>query len=84
MSARAPHAARPRRTQRERARSLGVTIEARYTVGEYDILILSAQQSSGLETWLRENGYMIPAGASAVIAELLEAEHEVLRRQGQS
>jgi hypothetical protein len=26
----------------ERARSLGVTIEAQYTVGEYDILILSA------------------------------------------
>ena len=40
--------------------SLGVTIEAQYTVGEYDILILSAQQSAGLETWLRENGYRIP------------------------
>src|SRR5438105_6264774 len=33
-----------------RAKSLGVTIEARYTVGEYDILILSASQSNGLET----------------------------------
>jgi len=33
-----------------RAKSLGVTIEAHYTVGEYDILILSAQESSGLET----------------------------------
>src|SRR5215471_4177151 len=50
-----------------RAKTLGVTIEAKYTVGEYDILILSAQQSSGLETWLRENGYHIPAGASDVI-----------------
>jgi hypothetical protein len=50
-----------------RARSLGVTIEAQYTVGEYDILILSAQQSGGLETWLRENGYRIPAGASSVL-----------------
>jgi hypothetical protein len=55
-----------------RARSLGVTIEARYTVGEYDILILSAAQSSGLETWLRENGYVIPAGASPVIASYLK------------
>jgi len=36
-----------------RADSLGVTIEARYTVGEYDILILSARESAGLETWLR-------------------------------
>jgi hypothetical protein len=52
---------------RRRANSLGVTIEAQYTVGEYDILILSAQQSTGLETWLRENNYRIPAGASAVL-----------------
>src|SRR5689334_10435893 len=43
--------------------NLGVTIEASYTVGEYDILILSAKQSTGLETWLRENGYRIPDGA---------------------
>jgi hypothetical protein len=50
-----------------RAKSLGVTIEARYTVGEYDILILSAKQSDGLETWLRENGYTIPNGAAAVL-----------------
>ena len=50
-----------------RAKSLGVTIEAQYTVGEYDILILSAQQSGGLETWLRENDYRIPAGATSVL-----------------
>ena len=53
------------------ARSLGVRIEAQYTVGEYDILILSAAQSTGLETWLRQNGYVIPAGASPVIASYL-------------
>src|SRR5262249_31262980 len=55
-----------------RARALGVTIDAQYTVGEYDILILSAQQSAGLEQWLRENGYRIPAGASEVIASYLK------------
>jgi hypothetical protein len=54
------------------AKALGVTIEAQYTVGEYDILILSAQQSSGLETWLRQNGYRIPAGASDVIGSYLK------------
>src|SRR5262252_5953310 len=54
------------------AKALGVTIEAQYTVGEYDILILSAQESSGLETWLRQNGYRIPAGASDVIATYLK------------
>jgi hypothetical protein len=55
-----------------RANALGVTVEARYSVGEYDILILSAQDSSGLETWLRQNGYRIPAGASSVIASYLK------------
>src|SRR3954464_13882422 len=54
------------------ARSQGVTIEAKYTVGEYDILILSAQQSSGLEAWLRDNHYKIPAGASAVLASYIK------------
>src|SRR3954471_23268446 len=57
---------------RQTAKALGVTIEAQYTVGEYDILILSAQQSSGLETWLRQNGYRIPAGASEVIGGYLK------------
>jgi len=51
----------------ERAEALGVKIEAQYTVGEYDIVILSAEQSNGLETWLRENGYKIPPGASNVL-----------------
>ena len=55
-----------------RARALGVAIEAQYTVGEYDILILSAQQSAGLESWLRENGYRIPVGASEVLASYLK------------
>jgi hypothetical protein len=54
-----------------RAKALGVTVEAAYTVGEYDILILSAKESSGLETWLTENGYRIPSGASAVLASYL-------------
>jgi hypothetical protein len=54
-----------------RARSLGVSIEAKYTVGEYDILILSAKESNGLETWLTENGYKIPTGASAVLGSYI-------------
>jgi hypothetical protein len=55
-----------------RDRSLGVTVEARYTVGEYDILILSAKESNGLETWLIENGYRIPPGASRVLGSYLK------------
>src|SRR5215468_3129764 len=59
--------------RKDRGRSLGVTIEASYTVGEYDILILSATQSDGLETWLTENGYTIPKGASAVLGSYIRA-----------
>ncbi len=57
---------------RERDRALGVTVEAQYTVGEYDILILSAKESAGLETWLTENGYRIPRGASSVLHSYLK------------
>jgi hypothetical protein len=49
-----------------------VTIEAQYTVGEYDILILSAKDSQGLETWLVESGYRIPQGASRVLGGYLK------------
>lgn len=56
----------------DRAKSLGVTIEASYTVGEYDILILSAKESQGLETWLVESGYRIPPGASRVLGSYLK------------
>jgi hypothetical protein len=51
----------------KRDRALGVTVEARYTVGEYDIVILSATQSNALEIWLRQNGYRIPANASRAL-----------------
>ena len=54
-----------------RAHSLGVRIEAKYTVGEYDILILSAKQSGGLATWLTENGYRVPPGAVRVLRSYL-------------
>jgi hypothetical protein len=70
MSAAAPAAAETSRDA-ARAKSLGVTIEARYTVGEYDILILSATESRGLETWLRSSGYRIPAGASDVLTSYI-------------
>lgn len=47
--------------------ALGVTIEEQFSVGEYDILILSAKESDGLETWLRQNNYQLPDGASALL-----------------
>lgn len=51
----------------ERAAALGVAVEAEYSVGEYDIQILSAAQSSGLLTFLTENGYRLPDGAAPML-----------------
>lgn len=51
----------------------GVTIEATYTVGEYDILILSAEQSDGLESWLVSNGYKIPDNAKEVLEPYIKS-----------
>lgn len=56
----------------DREKALGVTVEAQYSIGEYDILILSAKESAGLETWLTENGYRIPTGASSVLHSYLK------------
>jgi hypothetical protein len=53
------------------ANGLGVRIEAKYSVGEYEILILSAKESGGLETWLRTNGYGVPEGATEVLRSYL-------------
>ena len=59
---------------KERGRALGVTIEASYTVGEYDILILSAEESGGLIQWLTENDYNIPKGAEKVVDSYLRQD----------
>lgn len=45
----------------------GVRIEARYTIGEYNIMVLSAEQSGGLKDWLIRNGYAVPPSAEEVL-----------------
>jgi hypothetical protein len=50
----------------------GVKVEARYNVAEYDISILSAEQSDGLIKWLTDNGYRIPPGAEPVIGSYIK------------
>jgi MYXO-CTERM domain-containing protein len=51
---------------------LGVTIEAKFTVGEYQVLILSAKDSTGLETWLLQQKYHIPEGAEPLLRPYVE------------
>jgi hypothetical protein len=52
--------------------ALGVTVEDSFKVNEYEIMILSAKESDGLETWLRQNNYNIPQGASELLAPYIK------------
>ena len=61
-SARSRSAIRP-----ETAEDLGVTVEEKFSVGEYDIVILSATESDGLSTWLVQNDYQIPNRAEDLL-----------------
>ena len=49
------------------AKEYGVKIEAQFTVGEYEVVVLSATDSSGLERWLNDNKYKIPAGSEPLL-----------------
>jgi hypothetical protein len=49
-----------------------VKIEAKFDVAEYKILILSATDSTGLETWLTQNHYKIPPGAEPLLRPYVE------------
>ena len=51
----------------EARRDYGVAVEARFAVGEYDIVILSAEEANGLQRWLVDHGYRIPDGAEAAL-----------------
>jgi hypothetical protein len=56
-----------------KADDLGVTVEAQFTVGEYQIVILSAKESTGLDTWLRREKYSIPKGAEPLLRPYVES-----------
>ena len=51
----------------------GVTVEAQFEVGEYQVVILSAQESTGLDKWLRSENYSIPQGAESLLRPYVES-----------
>jgi len=55
------------------ARDLGVTIEAKFEVGEYQVVILSAKDSTGLDKWLKLEHYSIPAGAEPLLRPYVQS-----------
>jgi hypothetical protein len=64
--------ARPQTATMENKKDLGVTVEAQFTVGEYQIVILSAKEATGLDTWLRREKYNIPKGAEPLLRPYVE------------
>ncbi len=50
-----------------------VKVEAQFSVAEYQIVILSSTEAAGLETWLNENHFKIPAGAEPLLRPYVEA-----------
>jgi hypothetical protein len=53
-------------------RDLGVKVEAKFDVEEYEIVVLSAKFSMGLDIWLKENKYKIPEGAEPILKPYVE------------
>lgn len=66
-------AAAPMRASAAPGGDLGVTVEAQFSVGEYQIVILSARESTGLDTWLRREKYNIPRGAEPLLRPYVES-----------
>ena len=50
-----------------------VKIEAKFDVAEYQILILSAKEATGLQQWLTLNKYKIPEGAEPLLRPYVES-----------
>jgi hypothetical protein len=54
----------------------GVKVEAQFAVGEYEIVILSAKEATGLSSWLKENKYSIPRGAAEALRPYVQAQQK--------
>jgi hypothetical protein len=68
----APPAPRAMMASAEMAVKREVKIEAQFTVGEYDVVVLSATDSTALDSWLRDHHYKIPAGAEPYLRPYVE------------
>ncbi len=49
-----------------------VKVEAKFDVAEYQIVILSATESTGLDSWLKLNHYKVPEGAEPLLRPYVE------------
>lgn len=49
-----------------------VTVEAQFVTGVYEILVLSAEDSGGLQRWLDTNGFSVPTEAGAILQSYID------------
>jgi len=58
--------------------SLDVTVEAEFAAGEYDIVILSSEDSADLLTWLSQEGYGVSEQAQDLLGEYIDGSSRFL------
>ncbi len=64
--------ARPSAAPKKAAKPF-VKIEAKFAVAEYDILVLSSNDGTALESWLTKRKYKIPKGAAPYLAPYINS-----------
>ena len=59
----------------------GVTVEAAFSVAEYNVVLLSAEGSEGLYAWLDDHGFALPAGGDEILQEYIDGGASFLAAQ---
>jgi hypothetical protein len=61
------------RISRQDSGQVQAFVEDQFTVGEYDVTILSAEESDSLSEWLRGNGYTVPKDAEPMLQSYIQS-----------
>ncbi len=59
----------------------GVSVEGTYLVGDFEITILSAEESDALTDWLKAAGYTVPQSAAGVLQDYIDGGSYFLAAQ---
>ncbi len=62
----------------EEADESAVTVEAEFAAGEYEFVVVSAEDGAGLFGWLEANGYSVGPDAEAMLGSYVEGGHDFL------
>ena len=65
-------------SRRDPAPSLDVEVEAAFAAGEYDIVVLSSEDSADLLTWLNREGYAVSAEAESMLGDYIRGGSKFL------